>query len=754
MNSRLQLPPAKRSELPTVISGRPQFPAAEPFPDQPASEWLRILNVIRKRWRLSAIFACMVVIATMLFTLIMKPEYESVVRIQVDSPGAELFGGLDNMRGVGADAEYLETQSKNLQSNELAVTVIRQLHLDQNPNFMRVGFVSKTAQLVSGRKTQPELISGLPDDGSASSQLELTPAESAALVSFQRQLSVRRDTASRLINVGFTSTDPVLAATVANSVVNEFIEYSFKTRHDAIMQSTQWLSRQLDDVRARMVESQKALAEFQGRTGIADIGPSRSTVTEQLSELSRQKTQAQGERILLESYLTRVKTGEIETLPQIQTNLTIQALTQKLAETRAEQSKVLAVYGANHPNTKKLRYEIEELASQIELQRNAVLGQLQTSYAAATARERMVDSEIRDTTREAGLISQYTTLKKEAEATSDLYNALYAKIKEAGISAASKSSNVRIVDHARVLDVPTKPRPARNLAIALLVGSVGGLLLAFLREELDTRVHTLEDVQRWTGQSSVVILPVVKSARGLSARKAAKEPFALPVKDSEREPLKFFTDFPTSIHAEAVRGLYTSILLSRPDLRPQTLLVASAVPAEGKSTVAINLAMLLAQRGPTCLLDADLRRPALDHAFPLGPGSGLFEYLMDSTPLDQVLRPTTVPNLVLLAAGKATSDPGPLVTSEKMRALLDALRQRYEFIIVDSAPILPYAEGRAISPLVDGVVFVGRAGKVTGQAMARSIGLLHEVHSAPILEVVLNAAEMYSSDYQYYHKYD
>jgi len=754
MNACYQLPQApEHSESPTAISRR-RLVEVEPFPDRLANEWINILNTLRKRWRLSATFAAVVVIATMLFTFLMKPEYESVVRLQVDSPGAELFNGLETVGGGGADVEYLETQSKNLQSDELAVTVIRQLDLQHNPKFMQAGFFSRTARRLRGLLTEPTSTSSLPDDATTGERRELTPAESAALILFKRRLSVHRDTASRLIEVGFTSTDRFLAARIANTLVNSFIENSFKTRHDAIMQSTEWLSRQLDDVRTRMAESEKALAEFQGRTGIADVGPSRSTLTEELSELSRQKTQAEGERILLESYLARVKAGNLETLPQIQTNLTVQALTQKLAEARAEQHKSLAVYGANHPNTKKLQYEIEELQSQIALQQNAILGQLQTSYAAALVRERMVDSEIRGTTREAGLISQYSTLKKDAEAASDLYNQLYAKIKEAGISAASKSSNVRIVDHARVLDVPTRPRPARNFAISLLVGLVGGCLLAFLREQLDTRVHTLEDIERWTGQTSVAILPLVKPARRLNSGRSPNEPLGLCSNSSDLAPLRFLPDFPTSMHAEAVRGLYTSILLSQPGLRPRTLLVTSSVPGEGKSTIAVNLALLMAQRGPTCLVDADLRKPVLEHALGVTDGQGLFEYLMDSTPLDQVLLPiTAVPNLVMLAAGHTSTDPGSLVTSEKMRALLDALRGRYEFIIVDSPPILPYAEGRALAPLVDGVVFVARAGMVTGQAMARSLVLLHEVHSAPVIDIVLNAAEICSCDYQYYHKY-
>jgi polysaccharide biosynthesis transport protein len=723
----------------------------------PETEWLRAWEILRKRWRIAAIFAASVMAAVLLLTALTKPIYEPVARVEIDPLGAELFN-LEERGSGESSPEYLETQARNMQSTELLVTVIRQLHLDQVPEFKDKSLASRalgaalsTLERVPtwwwGRKNsdQPaQLPSGLQ---------VLSPSEASTLSAVQSQLSVKRDTASHLVNVGFSSHDPVLSAMVTNTLVHSFIDRTYQTRHDAIMQSTEWLSRQLDDIRAKMEQSNRALANYQSTSGIADVDQNKSTFSEQMAELSRQKTQAQAERIQLESYLRRAGGGDIENLPQIQNNLVVQQLSQKLGESRAELSQTLAVYGKNHPNAKRLQNQADELESQLRMQRSAIVGQMQTSYAAALTREQMINSQMRGTAKELGEMAQYTALKKDAQVNADLYNALYARIKESGITAASKSSNIRIVDQAIVLDSPTSPRPLVNLGIGLVVALIGGILLVFGREALDTTVHTVDDVQRSTGIATVSMMPVASGDAPTwfaflgSARRAPKSRWL-------SEPSKFLLDQPDSEQSEAIRGLHTAVMLSNPDHPPHALLVASSVPGEGKTTVAINLAVALAQQGRTCILDADLRRSSIAKVFHLNSVPGLGDYLSEAAPLESILRQVPgVSELTVIAAGKPVDDPGKLVNSEKMRALLRTLRTLYDFVVVDSPPLLPYADGRALAPFVDGVVFVGRAGMVTRDAMARSIELLEEVHGAPVLEIVLNGVDTNSHSYGYGYKY-
>jgi succinoglycan biosynthesis transport protein ExoP len=214
----------------------------------------------------------------------------------------------------------------------------------------------------------------------------------------------------------------------------------------------------------------------------------------------------------------------------------------------------------------------------------------------------------------------------------------------------------------------------------------------------------------------------------------------------------FLLDSPHSPEAEALRVIYTSVRLSTPGRPPQALLVASCFPGEGKTTVAVNLAIALAQHGTTCIIDGDLRRPGVARAFGISCQQGLGDVLIGSLKLEEVLLPVeAVPNLTILPSGPAApAHPGELVSSVSMSDLLRLLRKRFEFVLVDSPPILPYADGRALSPLVDGVILVGRAGFTNREALSRSMELLTEVHSAPVLEVVLNGADFVSADYRYY----
>jgi polysaccharide biosynthesis transport protein len=270
---------------------------------------------------------------------------------------------------------------------------------------------------------------------------------------------------------------------------------------------------------------------------------------------------------------------------------------------------------------------------------------------------------------------------------------------------------------------------------------------------LDRTVHTPEDVQRSTGIATVSMMPIASNdASGWLG-------FLGPGRRAPRncwltEPTKFLLDQPDSEQSEAIRGLHTAVMLSNLDHPPHALLVTSSVPGEGKTTVAINLAVALAQHGSTCILDADLRRSLIAKVFHLKKAPGLGEYLSGAVPLELVLsRVPGVSELTVIAAGEPADDPGKLVNSEKMRQLLRTLRTLYDFVVVDSPPILPYADGRALAPFVDGVVFVGRSGVVTRDAIARSIELLAEVHGAPILEIVLNGADTNSHSYGYGYKY-
>jgi succinoglycan biosynthesis transport protein ExoP len=702
-------------------------------------EWQRAWHTLLRHWRLSAYFAGGVMIAVVAVTLFSKPVYEPVARLEIDPPGAELFS-LEGRSTDGNDAEYIETQVRNLKSDVLAIAIIRNLHLEKNPEFARRGIVSRMLAAIRSSKSS----NSQQTKSSGTQPLTLTANESLALARFQQNLKIRRDSASRSVSIAFADHDPVLAATITNTVASTFIDRMYQAHHAAIMQSTEWLARQLDDIRAKTDESNRALADFQRASGIADLERDRSTVSEEMTELSRQKTLANAERMQFESFLQKLRKGSAETLPQVQTNPVVQQLSQRLAEARTELSQASAVYGTSHPNVKKLQNGVDELQVQLQLQRNLIVSQMEMSYSAALTRERLVDAEMAGATKKLGSVAEYNNLKKQAQANTDLYNSLYARVKEAGIAAASKSSNIRLVEEARVLDSPTRPNPLKNLGFGLLAALVGGALLAFIRESVDTRVHDIDDVRQCTGISSVAVLPLAPRGNGIGL-------FGFNRQVSQFDkPMRFLLHTPQSIQAEAMRSLHTTLMLSQPDRPPQVVLVASSLPGEGKTTVAVNLASALAQQGHTCLIDADLRRPAIAHVFNLSGGVGLREYLSGSASLESItFAVDQVPNLAVIPAGEAVKESGALFGIEKIKAAIRQLRTEFQFVVVDSPPILAYSDGRALSAIVDGIVFVGRANLVTREALARSMDLLAEVRSAPVIEIVLNGADPNIQTYNY-----
>jgi succinoglycan biosynthesis transport protein ExoP len=692
------------------------------------ADWMRAIKGLCKYWRLSVLFALTVTLTVTVVMFLMHSIYEPEARVEVDPPGGEVFS-LDSQHNSSSSSDYLETQSKNLQSAQLALEVVRQLHLDQVPEF-------------AGKPTPGEqaTLTTTTDYG----VLRLTPAEARAVRTLTAQRTVLRDTASRLITVTVSSRDPELAARITNCLVNSFIERDFKLREQAIAQSSEWLHRQLDDIKQRMQQSNQALAVFQKSTGIAALSETENTFSAQMMELNKQLTQAQADRIQLQAYLDKFNGQQgSSSLPQISSNPVVQNLTQKLAEVRSELQQTLAVYGKNHPNAIKLQNQANELEAQLKSQRADIFSDIKTSYRAAQAREQLMNSQMKGATKEASMLAEYNALKKEADASTVLYNTLFQKIKEAGITAESRSSNIRVVDSAPVLDHPTRPKRLTNIAFAMMAGIIGGILLAFLRDSMDTRIHTAQDLRNAIGTDSISVVPIIGNSMSVKGM--------LPTWGASAAASQLFLrDRPNSPEAEALRGLYTAVRLSRYG-KAQALLVASPLPGEGKTTLSVNLALALAQQGRTCIVDADLRKEGVAPLLHLSSSRGLSDVLSgEMTLAEALISSSALPNLTVLPTGRPPHDPGKLISSDAMLDVINQLRKEFEFVVVDSPPIIPFAEGRTLATLVDGVVLVGRSAQTTRENLVRAVEILKQVQSAPVIEFVLNAAQHPTVDYRYY----
>jgi polysaccharide biosynthesis transport protein len=697
------------------------------------TDWHRAIYILKKHWRLSTVFALAVTATVTIATLLMKPVFEPEARVEVDPPGAEVFS-LQGNNNSGTSADYIETQAQNLQSDELTLEVIRKLHLDQSPYFGADPYA-----ISSGARLATDVA------------VPLTPAENRALFVFKQSRKVTRDVASRVITVSVSAHNPMVAAAVTNTLVNMFIERDYTLRNEAISQSSKWLQRQLDDIRQRMDDSNRALSSFEKEKGIGTVGDNQNRFTEEMVELSRQLMQAQADRIQLESYLNDLNGARDSSLPQISSNPVVQDLTRKLAEVKAEISQTRAIYGTSHPNTQRLQNQADELQTQLNAQRAEILRDMKTSYTAAQAREHLMQSQMQGASKQMTVLAQYNALKKESDANTQLYQALYQRIKEAAIAAETKSSNVRVVDRARVLDEPTRPHRKQNIGIGLFVGILGGVITAFLCEGLDTRIRTPEDIKRCLGAKSVSVVPIIGNG-GTGQVRWGQQPRP---ENAEQKPHLFQLDRPNSAAGEALRSLCVSVRLSRQnEYSPQVLLVVSPLTGEGKTTLSVNLALTLAQHGRTCIVDADLRKEGVAQALGVAAYHGIREVLAKAMEVDQVLVPAVqLPNLSLLGAGSSPGEPGGLISSGAMADVVAKLRRRFEFIVIDSPPMLLFSDGRALSALADGVIVVGRSGVTTRENLKRTMDVLRGLRAAPVVELVLNAAEQPVTDYSSYQSY-
>jgi capsular exopolysaccharide synthesis family protein len=685
------------------------------------SDWVKAFTIVRKRWRLAGLSAAIVFGVIALVVLWMRPEYEPTTRLEIDPPGSEMFS-MQAGPSSGGEMQYLETQAQNLQTDDLAMAVIQKLGLDRNPDFVPT-----------------RIARSVPDDA-----LRRTAAENATLSTFRSRRKVVHDPNSHIITVSVSAHDPVLAANVTNALAEMFVDRTLRMKHDEITKSRTWLQSQLEDVRAKVEQSNRELADFQKQTGVIDVDEGRNTFGELMADLDKQESQLQSERIQLQSYIEKARKGETEALPQIRDNPVIQKLTQTLAELRSQLSQDLVIYGVNHPNTKKLQSQVDQLEKELANQRKAALDQLKITYDVDRAREKLMAGQKEQASKTIGRMAEYNALKKQAQAQAALYNSLLEKVETAGIASASQSSNIRIVDSARVLDRPTRPNHMHGLALGLFAGLFAGIVLAFAREHIDRPLRTPQDVRECTGIPSVSVIPQF-STSGLS--KLAT--FLSLGYNGANGPAKFLLERPHSPESEAVRALDASIVLAHPE-KCKAVLVTSSLPGEGKTTVAVNLAIALSRHARTCLVDADLRRPSVAATFGLCPCKGLGEVLHGSAALDEALMPMgDSPNLSILPAGD-TSDREHLMIAMETANLMKDLRTRFEFIVVDAAPILPYADGRVLSTATDGIVFVTRSGNTPACAMVRSMELLHEVNSAPVVSIVLNAHDLAPRSYGYY----
>lgn len=719
--------------------------------------WEQAVRVLRKNRRLGLTLSGILIALTLLIAVLMKDVYQPVARIEIAPPTS----GIRTLHEIESAPEveyqdYLETQTQILQSDALAVSVIRQLQLDNNREFMGRQSGARAPEKVS-------IVSKGPSGEDKAFLLEqmalatLTPSESVALDKFRENLSVNPIRNTRLVEVSFASHDPDLARQVANQVITTFIENDYKQRYNTTTQASEWLSSQLAGLYRKVAASNQAVSDYQRKYGLVEMDDHDVPLSQLMGEVNHQLSEAQAVRIENEAYLRMIDSGQAEYVPTIRDDKVYQDLLIRQGDLRTQLAQARAVYGDENTNVKKLEDQTAEIAKEIDEQQKRIADGIRTGYSAAKERESlMLGSREKLQTQMVNANSElvgYRALKSEAMANADLYNTLQARLKEAGIYAGLASSNIRVVDLAENLQQPTGPHRAAIIGIGALVSVLLGTLACFVKESLNNTVRTPEDVKAWAGLKSLALLPAMDVAKGggdevRTALGKLLRPKVSPSMEKAERSIRFMR--PLSAEAEAMRDLRTSLTFSRERESLNTILISSAMEGEGKTTVAVNFAIALAQVGRICLVDADLRQPMVARAFGIAPNPGLSEVLNGSAPLSSALvAAPSIPGLWILPSGSPVENPPDVLASAQMQDVCRALRKQFQFVAIDSSPIIRFSDARHLSRLADDVVLVGRYGITTRRAIQRSAELLQDVQ-APLAGIVLNDIDYSSPDYHYF----
>jgi len=697
------------------------------------------LLILRKhKWLIISFLLALVTVVT-IATFRMQPIYEASTRIEIDRETSNFlpFAGSDPYDLYQDLENYIETQSKILVSETLAIQTIKSLHLDQDPRF-------------GGHVPSPGTLAVIaPESG-----LALPPS----LGAFLGGLSVKRVPNSRLLDVTFAASDPKLAAAVVNAHVNNFIEQNFRSRYEATTQASNWLANQLDELKVKVEASEDARIKYERDNQIWTIDEKQDVTAQKLGDLNRELTEAQADRINKDAVYELAKAGNYDAIPAVRESPVIQESLKRRGELSDQYTEALNQYGPKFPKVVRLEAQLNESQQLIEGEKKNIGNQIEAEYRGSRQREvllqRALDQQKNEAASMADKMVEYNILKREAEANKQLYDGLLQKLKEAGISAGLRSSNIRVVDPALIPTTPSRPNKSRNVFLAIIVGLIGGVGLAFVREYLDNTVKNPEDVRSLSRLPSLAVVPVFTSSNGVGRGRLQKL-----LRDSgngfhERVALLSHSE-PQSQVSEAFRALRTSLLLSQPDHPPQLILVTSALPHEGKTTASVNIGVTLAQLGDnTLLIDADLRKPGISRALSMNDGKvGLSSYLAGVVGLDLVTIPhPVIKNLHAIPTGPIPPNSADLLSSHRLVEMICELRKRYKFIVIDSPPIMAATDAVILSALVDGVLLVVRSGETPKEALMRTRDLLHSVRSR-VLGVVLNAVDSSSPNYYYSYRY-
>lgn len=671
-----------------------------------------------KRRKVVALFVACVAVLVTLFTLRQTKIYRAVTTVEIgaETPDAAFFEEVTSATSQNwwSAMRYYETQYQIIQSRDL---------------------LSRAAK----RGVEAGVIRGM--------------TEEQATGFLQGGVSVRGDENSRIASIFFDDSDPRRAQAVSILISQVYVDENLGRKLRGVEEAVSWLNERLKEVReekaVREAELQKKQQEYR-MVSIDDQGNSAKAnlkaLTEDLNRLKSTRLETEAKYRKLSDLVE--KSDKIEDLFGVVSSDLLTKIKQDLTELKTDRSRLAQKYLDRHPEMQKVDSQIAELNRLIRQEVSNEVSRLKTKYLLAKAEEDSLARAVEEQKVEAIKIEQITRdvadVAMMTNANQQVFETLLRKIREADLSALVRSNNIRIVDRALTPGSPIRPDLRKNLALALLVGLIGGIGLALLLENIDDTIKSHEDIERYLNYSVLALIPHLETdaeKNGMPPEIADAELAFVPIKH------------PTSVVSEFYRSLRTNVLFLTRATPGNRLLFASTGPGEGKTVTALNLAATLSQLDrKVVLVDLDFRRPKIHRIFPGAKGVGVTNVILGELSLKDAIQRSAYEGFDYLSAGAIPPNPAELLSSNELRDMLDYLSSHYDHVILDSSPIAPVTDATIISQYVHGVVMVVRCGKTHRKAVMLANQQLRKV-SNNVLGVVLNDVQIKDASYGSYQYY-
>lgn len=736
-------------------------------------DWGRLLKRRQK-----IIYICLLVFLALatIRSITAKRLYQATGEIQVQRESSGDFGlgnGVMGDAAAGADPlDYnltLQTQVQILQSDTIALQVIKEMNLENTDFYVKGsggGFSLIPSWLFFWRKPVEPL--SVPIDDAPNRR-------SVSLKTFEGRLKITPVSGTRLIDISYLAPSPSMASDVVNHVISAYTQYSFNSRFAATQQGSQWLTSQLSQLKKEAEDAQSRAMTLQRETGMFGEDDQHNIVLSRLQTLNDNLTTATTNRILKQAIYEAAKNGDPELISNLGGNTAagnapntsfslLQNLRAQEATLKAQIGQDKVKYGENFPKLIAEKSQLQNIENAIQAEINRIAGRARSDYEIA-ARTEAQDRGVFDAQKQlANELNDkaiaYSLAKQEADESRNLYESLYGKLKQAGVLEGLKSSNISVVRSAvqPPPNSPKKPNIPLYYAAAIAGGIFFGVIAAIAVDLSDNTFHSLAEIEQFLGLPMLGILPHFDRGggmkKGLGSGRSSRSGLTIQDANSVSGGLVIqAASRPDSVFVESLRTLRTSLLLSRGGTAPQIILVTSSLPGEGKSTLSLNLAGVFAQQGGRVLLvDADLRTSTLQKRLGVNEKQGLSAALSNEGVAATPRKLEQIPNLSVLFGGSLPPFPSELLGSKRMRDLISKWRNEYDFIFIDSPPVLPVTDAVVLSQIADATLLVVRHAVTEKQAVQRSFrSLSRQMPSDAILGVVLNAVSKDSAeDYGYY----